>query len=51
MMLRQTPQMLKLKKIKNRRKQNFEDATNNMHLRKENTQRGNFDSKYPFRNS
>ena len=35
-----------LKKAKNRRKQNFEDEANNMHLDKECTQRSNLNGKY-----
>ena len=48
MILRRKLQMLK--KIKNRRKQNFEDEANTMQLHKEDTQRINLKSivlKYP----
>ena len=45
-MLRSVPQMLK--KMKNRRKQNFEGEANNMHLDKEDTRRSNWNSKCAF---
>ena len=45
-MLRSVPQMLK--KMKNRRKQNFEGEANNMQLDKEDTRRSNLNSKCVF---
>ena len=45
-MLRSVPQMLK--KVKNRRKQNFEGEANNMQLDKEDTRRGNLRGKCVF---
>ena len=45
-MLRSVPQMLK--KMKNRRKQNFEGEANNMQLDKEDTRRSNLNDKYLF---
>ena len=47
-MLRSVPQMLK--KLKNRRKQNFEGEANNMQLDKEDTQRSNLNGKCGFIN-
>ena len=45
-MLRSVPQLLK--KMKNRRKQNFEGEANNMQLDKEDTRRSNQNSKCVF---
>ena len=45
-MLRSVPQILK--KVKNRRKQNFEGEANNMQLDKEDARRGNLKGKCVF---
>ena len=45
-MLRDVPQMLK--KVKNRRKQNFEDEANNMQLDEEDTRPSNLSGKCVF---
>ena len=45
-MLKSVPQMLK--KVKNRRKQNFEGEANNMQLDKEDTRRSNLNGKCVF---